>query len=114
MAASDPAAKPLDPLQQFWSLILRTNPYLKHGVGQPPPSMKLNLPEAIKDDWWEQAASERKYGPRTWLVMKDKAHQELYLHYVPSALRIPYTYTNEEGVEETEYLLIGFAGGAGE
>ncbi len=113
MAAYDPSATP----QQLWDLILNTNPYLKQGIIQAPTSMKLNLGEAIKDDWWEQATSEGKqatYGPRTLLVVKDKEKKELYLHYVPSVLRIPYTYINEKGVEETEYLLIAFAGGAGE
>jgi hypothetical protein len=47
-------------------------------------------------------------------VIKNKENTELYLHDVPAVLRIPYTYTNEKGEEKTEYLLIGFAGGAGE
>src|SRR2546426_537672 len=67
MAAYDPSATP----QQLWDLILSTNPYLKQGIIQAPTSMKLNLGEAIKDDWWEQATSEGKqatYGPRTLLV----------------------------------------------
>jgi len=66
MAAYDPSATP----QQLWDLILSTNPYLKQGIIQAPTFMKLNLGEAIKDDWWEQATSEGKqatYGPRTLL-----------------------------------------------
>jgi len=112
MAAYDPLTMP----QELWALILSTNPYLKQGIFQTPTSMKLNLAEAIKDDWkqetpgWKQAT----YGPRTLLVIKDKENKEVYLHYVPSVLRIPYTYINEKNEEKTEYLLIGFAGGAGE
>lgn len=78
--------------------------------------MKLNVAEATIDGWKQEPPgwTQERYGPRTWLVIKDKEKKELYLHYVPSVLRIPYTYINEKGVEKTEYLLIGFAGGAGE
>ncbi len=117
MAARDPSAKPPDPLQEFWNRIVSTNPYLK-GVSQALPSMKLHLEDATSDDWDERGQEtprwKQRYGPRTWLVIKDKANKEIYLHNVPAVLRIPYTYTNEQGKEETEYLLIGFAGGAGE
>ncbi len=118
MAACDPSAKPPGPLQAFWQRIVRTNPYLKHGVSKAPPSMQLHLDAATSDTWdddWEPATPgwKQRYGPRTWLVIKDKANKELYLHDVPAVLRIPYTYTADTGVEKTEYLLIGFAGGAG-
>lgn len=32
-------------------------------------------------------------------------------HHIEKALRIPYTYTDANGVHIREYLLIGFAGG---
>jgi hypothetical protein len=32
-------------------------------------------------------------------------------HYIEKALKIPYTYTDANGVYIQEYLLIGFAGG---
>lgn len=119
MAACDPSGKSPEPLQRLWELIVSTNPYLKQGVGQALPSMQLKLDAATSDDWdddREQATPgwKQRYGPRTWLVIKNKKNKELYLHDVPSVLRIPYTYINAQGEEETEYLLIGFAGGAGE
>jgi hypothetical protein len=114
MAAYDPSAKPLDTLQELWKLILSTNPYLKRS--QTPAFMDLNMAEAISDDW-EKAThgwKPERYGPRTLLVIKDKANKELCMHYVPAVLRIPYAYINAKGEREIEYLLIGFAGGAGE
>jgi hypothetical protein len=114
MAAYDPSAKPPDTLQELWKLILSTNPYLKRS--QTPAFMELHMAQAISDDW-EQATYEGKqerYGPRTLLVIKDKENKELYMHHVPTVLRIPYTYINAKGERKTEYLLIGFAGGAGE
>ncbi len=81
MAACDPPAKPPDPLQQLWALILRTNPYLKQAAGQAAPSMKLKLDEATSDtlnDDREQATPgwKPRLWPRTCPVIKKKEKQK--------------------------------------
>ena len=72
-------------------LIFDENPY-----AAPPKKLKLILDE-----------TEVAYRDLEWYFKNGS-------NYVAKALRIPYIYTDENGREIRDYLLIGYEGGGGE
>lgn len=78
-------------------LIFDENPYSP----TPPPPAKKTLNLKIEE-------TEVSYRPEMEWYFKNTSN------YVKKALRIPYSYTDTDGHEIVDYLLIGFEGGGGE
>jgi hypothetical protein len=82
----------MDP-KDLGQLIFDENPY---SAQQPPKKFKMFLEE-----------TELAYRDLEWYFKNGE-------NYVAKALRIPYSYTDQNGHEIRDYLLVGFEGGGGD
>lgn len=85
MAFTDP--------KDLGKLIFEANPYIPKGAPK-------NFEFMFKD-------TEMSYKGMQWYFKNGS-------NYVGKAMRIPYCFTDEDGIEVKDYLLIGFEGGGSE